>query len=92
VTSKTSTVIYFPKRTFVEWVEQVRGWYPQQKHKRLSDDLIFDLKRDDTLPPTFFCLADFRAYLRSQNACLVALQSATLVWRRYQRWLGRARS
>jgi hypothetical protein len=57
--------------------------------RRLSDHVLLDLQHDDTLPETFDNLDQFRSYLRSQHACLVVMQLAYPVWRRYQYWLAR---
>jgi hypothetical protein len=60
--------------TFTDWVKQVR-----ESYKHFSDHLIYDLKRDDTLPVTFNSFDEFRSYLSSQNACHVAMNVAPKV-------------
>jgi|ERR1700687_471569 len=72
-------------RGFTDWVILVR-----ENTRRLSGHLIYDLKRDDTLPDTFDNLKEFRSYLRSQGACTVAVSLAPKVWERYRRWVERS--
>jgi hypothetical protein len=71
-------------RTFTDWVVVARINSPR-KSRRLSDDLVYDLKRDDTLPETFDSLDGFRSYLISQSACGAALSLAPKGGR-YRRW------
>jgi hypothetical protein len=77
---------------FVVWIDRVRDTVQY----RGGGHLIYDLKRDNTLPATFSCLAEFRAYLEYQGACWGAVVMAPVVWRRYRRWverrIGEARS
>lgn len=80
--------LHFGTATFTDWVRQApcRPASP----KRMSDDLLYDLKRDRTLPETFDSLDQFRFYLKSQHACQEALRLAGRVWGRYQRWARKA--
>jgi hypothetical protein len=55
--------------------------------KRMSDDLIWDLKRDNTLPENFESLDQFRWYLKMEGACIEAMRQTRPVWKRYQYWL-----
>jgi hypothetical protein len=71
--------------TFINWV-----WVAQIDLRRLSDHLLHDLKHDNTLPPTFDDLNQFRSYLRSQHACPAAMRLARPVWLRYRRWASKA--
>ena len=72
---------------FAAWVQVA---HISRKRKRLSDDLLIDLKHDDTLPATFDSLEGFRSYLISQHACLAAMRLSRPVWRRYRRWASKA--
>jgi hypothetical protein len=54
--------------SFTDWIMSRRV-----NVRRHSDHLLLDLKHDDTLPESFDSLDQFRSYLRSQNACLVAM-------------------
>jgi len=69
--------------SFTDWVMVVKLY--GGKKKRLSDDVIYDLKYDNTLPESFDNLEQFRAYLRSWHACPVAMQLTRPVWKRYMR-------
>ncbi|SHK94162.1 hypothetical protein [Bradyrhizobium lablabi] len=71
-------------RTFTDWVRIIRV-----NASRLSDHLVLDLKHDNTLPESFDSLDQFRSYLISQHACLIAIRLAPRVWRRYRRWVER---
>jgi hypothetical protein len=73
--------------SFTDWVRIVK--ILGSGKKRMSDDLIWDLKRDRTLPETFDSLDQFRSYLRMEGACIQAMRQAYPVWRRYQYWLER---
>jgi hypothetical protein len=75
----------FGTTTFTDFVRQVQ--IQNRKWKYLSDDLVYDLKYDNTLPPTFNSLDQFRWYLRSQGACYEAMRLAPAVWKRYRRWV-----
>src|SRR5260370_37722221 len=72
-------------RSFTDWVMIVKSY--GGKKKRVADDLIYDLKYDNTLPESFDSLDQFRVYLRSQHACLMAVRLAVPVWKRYRRWV-----
>jgi hypothetical protein len=71
--------------SFTDWVMIVK--IVRNGSKRMSDDLIYDLKHDRTLPENFDNLEAFRSYLRMENACLEAMRQARPVWKRYQYWL-----
>jgi hypothetical protein len=68
---------------FVVWIHLVKDTVQY----RGGGHLIHDLKYDNALPATFDSLAEFRAYLQYQGACLEALIMAPVVWRRYRRWV-----
>jgi hypothetical protein len=70
--------------TFTDWV-----WVAPINLRRLSDHLLHDLKHDNTLPPTFDDLNQFRSYLRSQHACPAAMRLVRPVWLRYRRWVAK---
>lgn len=71
-------------RSFPDWV-MIR----RVNTSRLSDHLLLDLKHDPTLPESFDSLDQFRSYLISQHACLMAVRLAAPVWKRYRRWVER---
>jgi hypothetical protein len=73
--------------SFTDWVMIVK--ILGSGSKRMSDDLIYDLKHDNTLPETFDSLEAFRSYLRCEGACIQAMRVARPVWKRYQYWLAR---
>jgi hypothetical protein len=75
--------------SFTDWVRIVK--IVRNGSKRMSDDLIYDLKRDDTLPENFDSLDHFRGYLRMEGACIQAMRVTRPVWKRYQYWLARRR-
>ncbi len=83
-----TNVILFPRSpTFADWIRQQK-----ESTERISDHLVTDLKRDDTLPATFNSYDEFRSYLISQSACGTAVRTAPKVWRRYRQWVRRVRS
>jgi hypothetical protein len=69
---------------FNEWFAQA----PTTPRRGPPDDLIADLKVDDTCPP-IYSLADLREYLERCNACWECIAAARPVWQRYERWLAR---
>jgi hypothetical protein len=73
--------------SFTDWVRIVK--IVSNGSKRMSDDLIWDLKRDNTLPENFESLEAFRGYLRMEGACIQAMRVTRPVWKRYQYWLAR---
>jgi hypothetical protein len=73
--------------SFTDWVRIVK--IVRNGSKRMSDDLIYDLKRDNTLPENFDSLEAFRGYLRMEGACIQAMRQARPVWKRFQYWLAR---
>jgi hypothetical protein len=75
--------------SFTDWVRIVK--ILGSGSKRMSDDLIYDLKHDRTLPETFDSLDQFRSYLRMEGACIQAMRLTRPVWKRYQYWLAAAR-
>jgi hypothetical protein len=46
----------------------------------MSDDLIHDLKIDNTLPENFDSLEAFRWYLKMEGACIQAMRVTRPVW------------
>jgi hypothetical protein len=73
--------------SFTDWVMIVK--IVRNGSKRMSDDLIYDLKLDNRLPENFDSLDQFRAYLRMEGACIQAMRVTRPVWKRYQYWLAR---
>jgi hypothetical protein len=73
--------------SFTDWVRIVK--IVSDGSKRMSDDLIYDLKRDNTLPETFDSLDQFRGYLKMEGACIQAMRVSRPVWKRYRYWLAR---
>jgi hypothetical protein len=71
--------------SFTDWVRIVK--IVGSGSKRMSDDLIHDLKHDNTLPETFDSLDQFRGYLRIEGACIEAMRQTRPVWKRYRHWL-----
>jgi len=71
--------------SFTDWIRIVK--ILGSGSKRMSDDLIYDLKHDNTLPDNFESLDQFRGYLRMEGACIQAMRVTRPVWKRYQYWL-----
>ena len=71
-------------KTFRSFVRDARQTYS------IAGDLLYDLKRDHTLPETFGSLEQMRTYLGLHRACPEAMQVAPQVWRRYLRWRAKA--